>query len=34
MQLLIAHRDEASRLALKLVAAALPGGDFEVVESG
>ena len=34
MQLLIAHHDEASRLALKLVAAALPGGDFEVIESG
>lgn len=33
MQLLIAHRDEASRLALKLMAAALPGGDFEVIES-
>ena len=34
MQLLIAYHDEASRLALKLVAAALPGGDFEVIESG
>jgi DNA-binding response OmpR family regulator len=34
MQLLIAHRDEASRLALKLVIARLPAGDFEVIESG
>ena len=34
MQLLIAHGDAASRLALKLVAAALPGGDLEVIESG
>jgi DNA-binding response OmpR family regulator len=34
MQLLIAHRNDASRLALKLVAAALPGGDVEVIESG
>lgn len=33
MQLLIAHGDAASRLALKLVAAALPIGDFEVMES-
>ena len=33
MKLLIAHRDDASRLALKLVAAALPDGDFEVIES-
>ena len=34
MQLLIAHGDAASRLALKLVAAALPGGELEVIESG
>ena len=34
MQLLIAHGDDASRLALKLVAAALPSGDLEVIESG
>jgi DNA-binding response OmpR family regulator len=33
MKLLIAHGDDASRLALKLVAAQLPGGDFEVSES-
>lgn len=33
MQLLIAHGDDASRLALKLVAARLPVGDFEVIES-
>jgi len=34
MQLHIAHGDAASRLALKLVAAALPSTDLEVVESG
>ena len=34
MQLLIAHGDAASRLALKLVAADLPNGDLEVIESG
>lgn len=34
MQLLIAHGDVASRLALKLVVAGLPAGDLEVVESG
>jgi DNA-binding response OmpR family regulator len=33
MQLLIAHGDDASRLALKLVAARLPLGDLEVIES-
>ncbi|MCX6373189.1 MAG: response regulator [Actinobacteria bacterium] len=33
MQLLIAHGDAASRLALKLVAAGLPGADLEVTES-
>ena len=34
MQLLIAHGDAASRLALKLVAADLPCGDLEVIECG
>lgn len=34
MQLLIAHGDAASRLALKLVATGLPCGDLEVIESG
>jgi DNA-binding response OmpR family regulator len=33
MQLLIAHGDDASRLALKLVAAGLPVRDLEVIES-
>jgi len=34
MQLLIAHGDEAARLALKQVVADVPGGDLEVIESG
>lgn len=34
MQLLIAHGDAASRLALKRVVAGLPDGSLEVIESG
>jgi len=34
MQLLIAHGNATSRLALKRVVAGLPDGDLEVIESG
>ena len=34
MQVLIAHGDASSRLALKLVVAGLPAGDYETIESG